>query len=213
MKSRPEAPATPPPEFRFSTVCLGALALLVLAAGCASSRHDVIPGRPRYITPLPPRQAPVVVVAPAAVTPAAPAVNVLPPPVSTAAPPGTTSPRDGNVWRAAAAPWLGTPYRLGGYSREGIDCSAFASVLHEEVASRRLPRTTKEQWNTCRPVAANQWQPGDLLFFRTSGREVSHVGVFLGGNEFVHASTSRGVMHSSLTEVYWVQHFQGARRP
>jgi cell wall-associated NlpC family hydrolase len=121
--------------------------------------------------------------------------------------------RDANVWREAAKPWLGTPYRLGGLSREGIDCSGFALTLHHEVTQLVLPRTTTDQWRSLNAVNVSQLRPGDLLYFNTSGKGVSHVGVSLGGEEFVHASTSKGVMFSSVAEPYWAKSFLGVRRP
>lgn len=184
----------------FHTLLPATLISLALATGCA--RRAPIPGRAGYVTPVP-RMAPVAPVsfASSVASPTSlPGANAVPQ-------------RDANVWRAAAAPWLGTPYRLGGMSQDGIDCSGFAWVMHSEVSHRKLPRTTKDQWSAGAPVNVNQLRPGDLLFFNTSGKGISHVGVFIEGNQFVHASTSKGVMYSSTTEAYWTESFLGARRP
>ena len=180
-------------------VLVAAVCGLTLATGCA--RRAPIPGRAGYVTLVPQEPAGAaagqVSTGPSASLPGA---NAIPQ-------------RDANVWRAAAEPWIGTPYRLGGISREGIDCSGFAWVLHSEVSRRKLPRTTTGQWRASAPVNVNQLRPGDLLFFNTTGKGISHVGVFMEGDQFVHASTSRGVMYSSASEPYWAASFLGARRP
>ncbi len=176
------------------------LTLALVGGGCA--RRAVIPGRPGYVTPV---RHPVAMAE-------ASSSRTIPTP-NESAPPELPPRRDPSVWRSAAEPWLGTPYRLGGTSRNGIDCSAFARVLHLEVSHRSLPRTTSVQWRSSSPVNVNQLQAGDLLFFETSGNGVSHVGVYLEGDQFVHASTSRGVTYSSTSDAYWSKAFLGARRP
>jgi lipoprotein Spr len=118
-----------------------------------------------------------------------------------------------SAWVQAADRWVGTPYRLGGGDRRGVDCSGFAAQLHRELTGARLPRTTGDQFRAGRPVSRRELQPGDLVFFDTGGRGVSHVGVMVGGDRFAHASTSRGVMYSRLAEDYWNRRYLGARRP
>ena len=118
-----------------------------------------------------------------------------------------------NEWVAASIPWLGTPYRIGGEGRDGIDCSAYTAALHREVAKRSLPRTTKEQWDGSTAVGIAAFKPGDLVFFNTLGAGTpSHVGVFLGDRMFTHAGTSTGVTVASLDDNYWSSRFLGARR-
>ena len=107
--------------------------------------------------------------------------------------------------------WKGTPYRLGGNSRRGIDCSAFVQIGYQEVFDRILPRTTLEQARQGRKVSLGQARKGDLVFFKT-GRTLRHVGIYLGNREFLHASTSRGVVISSLDTPYWRRAFWQARR-
>ena len=109
---------------------------------------------------------------------------------------------------------LGTPYRLGG-SRpsEGLDCSGLIAHVVEEAFRLRFPRTTEEQAMVGSPVARQSLAPGDLVFFNTSGRPNSHVGVYLGENRFVHAPTARGVVRiESLEQGYWSRRFDQARR-
>jgi lipoprotein Spr len=110
--------------------------------------------------------------------------------------------------------WYGAPYHYGGMSRDGIDCSAFAFLLMSSVYGvASLPRTSKEQYEMSRHIRRNELQEGDLVFFHTLGRRkaVTHVGVYLRNNKFIHASVS-GVMISDLGEGYYEKHYIGAGR-
>lgn len=107
--------------------------------------------------------------------------------------------------------WKGTPYRLGGSSRRGIDCSAFVQLTYSEVYRQMLPRTTAEQSQLGKAVPRTMAKKGDLVFFRT-GRRMRHVGIYMGNNEFLHASTSQGVVVSSLDTPYWQRAFWQIRR-
>ena len=111
----------------------------------------------------------------------------------------------------ASQDWLGTPYSWGGTSSSGVDCSGFVRSVFQK-AGITLPRTSREQAETGREVSISQVEPGDLLFFNTSGSGVSHVGMSIGGTRFVHASSSRGVIVSSLEESYYRERFLFARR-
>jgi cell wall-associated NlpC family hydrolase len=110
--------------------------------------------------------------------------------------------------------WYGAPYRYGGTARDGIDCSAFAFLLLSSVYGvATLPRTSKEQYEACRHINRDELQEGDLVFFHTLGkhRSVTHVGVYLRNNKFVHASVN-GVMISDMTDGYYNSRFVGAGR-
>lgn len=107
--------------------------------------------------------------------------------------------------------WKGTPYRLGGNSRSGIDCSAFMQQTYQSAFSASLPRTTKEQFRQGKPISQKELQVGDLVFFQTSN-STWHVGVYLGDRQFMHASVTYGVSVANLDNGYWQKRYKGARR-
>ena len=104
--------------------------------------------------------------------------------------------------------WVGTRYRLGGTSTAGIDCSAFVQKTMSGAFNVHLPRSTAEQRYSGHSISKSDLQPGDLVFFRKN----NHVGVYIGGGKFVHASTSQGVTTSSLSESYWTRTYTQSRR-
>ena len=106
--------------------------------------------------------------------------------------------------------FLGVPYSFGGTSAYGFDCSGFVQHVFA-LMGRQLPRTADAQYYAGKSFAG-QPQAGDLVFFHTYERGVSHVGIALGGDRFVHASSSHGVMVSSLHDAYWGARYLGAKR-
>lgn len=109
------------------------------------------------------------------------------------------------------AVWKGTRYLWGGDSHNGIDCSAFTRRVIHTVSHLNLPRTAAEQSHIGYLIQQEQLKPGDLVFFMTKPN-VRHVGVFVGNDQFIHASSSHGVMISHLSGSYWQEHFLTARR-
>ncbi len=109
--------------------------------------------------------------------------------------------------------WYGTRYRMGGADKSGIDCSAFVQTFMMFMYNVSMPRTSREQYLQCDRILKNDLQEGDLLFFRTHRKKgITHVGVYLRNNKFVHASTSSGVMISDMNEAYFTQRFASAGR-
>jgi cell wall-associated NlpC family hydrolase len=107
---------------------------------------------------------------------------------------------------------LGRPYQGRSKWEAGIDCSAFTREAFQDFNSMQLPRTVEEQFKMGKEISHNRLKFGDLVFFRTERRGVSHVGVFIGFNEFIHVSTSIGVTINNLSEEYWARCYVGARR-
>ena len=109
------------------------------------------------------------------------------------------------------ASWKGVRYRLGGSTRKGIDCSAFVQRTFREQFGLELPRSTSEQQDSGKSISRSQLRTGDLVLFR-AGSTGRHVGIYIGNNQFVHASTSSGVTISSMDEPYWKKRYNEARR-
>lgn len=109
------------------------------------------------------------------------------------------------------ADWKGVRYRLGGTSKRGIDCSAFVQTTFREQFGLDLPRSTYGQEDTGKSIQRGKLRPGDLVLFR-AGSTGRHVGIYLGNDNFVHASTSSGVMISNLNDSYWKNRYRDARR-
>jgi cell wall-associated NlpC family hydrolase len=113
--------------------------------------------------------------------------------------------------RTAMEPWLGTPYKFGGETKNGVDCSALVQALYEDAFDIGLPRTTGKQHREGRPVDRSQMRAGDLVFFQT-GDSQRHVGIYLEDRKFVHASSSEGVTVSPLKYEYWKNHYWKTKR-
>lgn len=108
--------------------------------------------------------------------------------------------------------WQGVPYRLGGLSRQGIDCSGFVQITFQQRFQLQLPRITRDQAQQGVLVKPGERRAGDLMFFRMNRRR-HHVGIYLEGDRFLHASTSKGVMISRLSNVYWTKYYWKTIRP
>ena len=114
-----------------------------------------------------------------------------------------------------AASLVGSPYRLGGTSPDtGLDCSGFVDHVFRQIAGIKLPRDSQAISEATQPLDQSALQPGDLVFFNTLNHAFSHVGIYLGDDRFVHATSSHtgSVMISRLSDRYWHERFDGARR-
>lgn len=107
--------------------------------------------------------------------------------------------------------WKGTPYRYGGLSKKGIDCSGFVYLTYKNQLNHQLPRTTWKQASIGQQIDSRNIAVGDLMFFNT-GKKFRHVGIYVGDQKFMHASTSSGVIISSLNNRYWRDAFWMVRR-
>lgn len=115
---------------------------------------------------------------------------------------------------AVIKPWMGVPYKYGGTTKQGIDCSGFVGNIYREAYGITLHRTANDMQQDVKKVSKSQLREGDLVFFVNSHGKVSHVGIYLHDGLFVHSSTSRGVIISPLSDSYWSQHFHcGGRHP
>jgi peptidoglycan endopeptidase LytE len=112
-----------------------------------------------------------------------------------------------NLFVRVVKNFLGVPYRLGGSTLKGIDCSAFVKKIYE-IFNTTLPRTVREQFRIGKSVAEEELQEGDLVFFNARRSSISHVGIYIGNREFVHASSqNRQVKVDSLDMPYFNKHF------
>jgi cell wall-associated NlpC family hydrolase len=169
------------------SLIIASVILAILATGCAAKGPVTATPRPFPGATVPPRSLPEDV---------------------RAAEPITVQPEVVSL----ALSLRGTPYKNGGSDLEGFDCSGFVQWVfaHNGLA---LPREVKDQYRTGRDIDTDDVKAGDLVFFQTVSPGASHVGIALGGGEFVHAPSSRGVVRvEKYTSGYWADRWVGARR-
>ncbi|WP_340020711.1 C40 family peptidase [Paenibacillus sp. FSL K6-1096] len=106
---------------------------------------------------------------------------------------------------------IGTKYVSGGTTTNGFDCSGFTMYVFDKIGIN-LPHQSGSQYQMGSAVSRDELRAGDLVFFNTNGRGVSHVGIYVGDGDFAHASSSRGVTISSLSDSYYVNRYIGAKR-
>lgn len=102
--------------------------------------------------------------------------------------------------------WIGTPYRFGGNSKRGIDCSAFTKELYTNVFNLTIKRSSRDIFSMVSPVGKDDLKEGDLVFFKIHSRSISHIGIYLGDGRFAHASM-KGVAISNLDDPYYSRYF------
>ncbi len=181
-------------------------------AACASTGAVYTP------KPFPtPGDRPATVAIPAPADPGSPAATAVPP---SAVPPGRApSPAvpgrgsaDGYALSGTALSLRGAPYRLGGGDPSGFDCSGFVRYVYQQHGVA-VPREVREQFRVGKNVDRDRLEPGDLVFFSTVAPGASHVGIVIGGDQFIHAPSERGVVRvENLTQQYWSSRYIGARR-
>lgn len=126
--------------------------------------------------------------------------------------PPSAVPTEGEQIASVAATLVGSPYRYGGADPTGFDCSGLVFFVHQQLGIT-VPRTAAEQSLAATPVKRSHLQPGDVVFFRDSGPDATHVGVYTGERRFVHAPKSgRPVGYASLDDDYYRATFLGAGR-
>jgi len=109
--------------------------------------------------------------------------------------------------------YLGIPYKYGGTTRKGFDCSGFVSAVYLEVYGIQLKRTSGAMWKEGVPVSLIAARPGDLVFFKGGAfGAIDHVGIYMGKTSFVHASNKSGVVYANLKDAYYAKRFAGFRR-
>jgi len=103
--------------------------------------------------------------------------------------------------------WMGVPYKYGGFSKQGTDCSGMVMSVFEEVYNIKLYRSSAGQIKNVKEIHKNELKTGDLVFFKINNDSVSHVGIYLGENKFIHATTKNGVMVDDLDEDYYKKYY------
>ena len=148
----------------------------------------------------------------------APAAPGTPSEPGTPSTPGTTGNRatrgtlDGYSVSSTALSLRGAPYRNGGADPNGFDCSGFVQYVYSQHGFT-MPREVRKQFNVGKEVDPQSLEPGDLLFFTTVAPGASHVGIAVGGDQFIHAPSTNGVVRvENLSSQYWANRFVGAKR-
>lgn len=124
--------------------------------------------------------------------------------------------KDNHKLYVESASWIGVPYRNGGNSKRGVDCSGLTSTIYKKVYHKNLERNAEDQRRKdCRKVKKTKLREGDLVFFHNGRKRkhATHVGIYLKKGKFIHASSSRGVIVSKLDEDYWKKHWLSGGRP
>lgn len=189
--------------------------MAVFVTGCASSGGMVHTPQP---FPMPGGGGTVAVPAPAPVEAGRPPAAVPPPsapgrpgnPPVSGLPAGATT--DGYALSSTALSLRGAPYRNGGVDPNGFDCSGFVRYVYQQHGVP-MPRVVREQFQVGKSIDRSRLEAGDLVFFSTVAPGASHVGIMIGGDQFIHAPSERGVVRvENLSAQYWASRFVGAKR-
>ena len=124
--------------------------------------------------------------------------------------------KDNHALYVESSNWLGVPYRNGGTTKRGVDCSGLTSSIYKKVSHKHLERNSEDhRKKDCRKVKKGKLREGDLVFFHNGRKKkrATHVGIYLKDRKFIHASTSQGVIVSTLEEEYWKKHWLSGGRP
>ena len=124
--------------------------------------------------------------------------------------------KDNHALYVESGHWIGVPYRGGGTTKRGVDCSGLTSAIYKKVYRKSLERNSDDQRKKdCRKVKKSKLKEGDLVFFHNGRKKkrATHVGIYLKDRKFIHASTSQGVIISTLDEEYWKKHWLSGGRP
>jgi len=108
--------------------------------------------------------------------------------------------------------WMGVPYKYGGSSKSGVDCSNFSAIVYSTIYDKKISGSSANIFNQCTIIDKNNLQEGDLLFFKIERNTISHMGIYLINNKFAHATTKKGVMINDLDEDYYKKYFFKAGR-
>ena len=109
--------------------------------------------------------------------------------------------------------WMGSPHRLGGQQKDGIDCSGFVGMLYQNVYRKNLPRSSRNMAEVIKRKYDDQLKEGDLVFFSFGGKAIDHVGIYLHNDRFVHVSTKLGVVISNLKDTWYYKYLTRCGTP
>lgn len=109
--------------------------------------------------------------------------------------------------------WYGVPYKYSGKSKSGIDCSGFTSLLLQKIYNKNIGGPASSIYEQCKLISKKDLREGDLVFFKIESDKISHIGVYLQNNKFVHASTKKGVIINDLNEDYYKKYYYKSGRP
>jgi len=179
------------------------LLVVVIAASLAACASTGVVYTPKPF-PMPgerPGSVAIPAPAPAPEAPAAPVAPVAP-----------VAPADGYALSGTALSLRGAPYRNGGVDPNGFDCSGFVRYVYQQHGVA-MPRAVREQFRVGKNIDRGRLEPGDLVFFSTVAPGASHVGIVIGGDQFIHAPSERGVVRvENLSSQYWSTRYIGAKR-